>query len=174
MAVCSSSAPLDSKGQVQLLSSKQKSPAVSHTLIPAWNAFGAQQISAEAHLGTAPHSRPPPVHGGGSAGTECRKQPQSSRTSRLPALLHWDTHFNLVCSETLLSPRKPSSLKHRNPNYLLRSCLASLKLCILFSFVRSSTAWLYTELHCDPWFTLPPILFISLNCLEIARLLHGN
>lgn len=71
-------------------------------------------------------------------------------------------------------PRKPGSLKPTSSNYLLRYFLVPLKLCILFSFIRLGTGWLYTELDYDPWFTLPPILFISLNCLEIAGLLHGN
>lgn len=51
---------------------------------------------------------------------------------------------------SLVLPRKPSSLKHTSSNYLFRYFLAPLKLCVLFSFVRRSTGWLYTELDYDP------------------------
>lgn len=156
MAGCRSSAPLGSKAQVQLISSslaQSKCPqhCPTHSSLPEMP-LENRTISAEAHPVSVPHSYPPPVAGGSSAGVESRKRPRCSTTNRLPALLHeTQTQSCLFRNHRcLLSPRKPSSLKHRNSNYLLTSCLAPLKLCILFSFVRLSTAWLYTELHYDP------------------------
>lgn len=167
------------KTQPALLWLKSRCPlAASHRLIDTSDAFGSQNdLASKTHLANAPHFCPPAAHGGNSSGWRALEMvfvQHVKQASSIASLRHKFQSCLFRNDYRLVLPRKPSSLKHTSSNYLLRYFLAPLKLGILFSFIRLRTVWLYTELDYDPWFILPPILFISLNCLEIARLLHGN
>lgn len=127
-----SSAPLDSRAQVQLVSSSWLRAGVPHTqpcLRCLWSTQGShlRQFSWIHHI---------PAH------LQCMEEVQlaqgvgngpraAGQTGSQHCFMRHKSQSCLFRKDCcLLSPRKPSSLKLRNSNYLLRPCLAPLKLYI--------------------------------------------